>query len=292
MNRDGYRLVGEGNDGISSADWGEPISNCSVLLSIHCDCEACGYEFPVDELSEFLLDKELLRKPLSYEVGSDLKKLLEELLGDGLDIHRERYDHNMPGASGVYYRAYLRDDRTAAAESALKIVEEYLDEWQQSSGLASAVKAQQAEAAAKKAKAEEERRASERHALERQALATQEWEEGLFQEVQQALLSARSSAFARLHFMVFSGRVYFLEKQGWWHSLGGDPLKVVQMLERASIPVTKVKVKSSSKGWVPHFGRTRPEERDFGWYDATIQLDGGSVEADALIAEARNTLEP
>ena len=292
MNRDGFILVGEGDDGISRSDWGKPISNCPVLLSIHSDCESCGYEFPVDELSEFLLEKKLLSKPLSYEVSSDLKKLLEELLGDGLDIHRERYDHNMPGASGVYYRAYLRDDRTAAAESALKIVEEYLDEWQQSSGLASAVKAQEAEAAARKAKAEEERRASERHALERQALATQEWEEGLFQEVQQALLSARPRAFARLHFMVFSGRVYFLEKQGWWHSIGGDPLKVVQMLERASIPVTKVKVKSSSKGWVPHFGRTRPEERGFGWYDPTIQLDGGSTEIDDLLVEARSTLKP
>jgi hypothetical protein len=292
MNRDGYRLVGEGDDGISPADWGEPISNCSVLLSIHCDCESCGYEFPVDELSEFLLDRELLRKPLSYEVGSDLMQLLEALLGDDLDIHREHYDHNMPGASGVYYHAYLRDERIDAAVSALKMVDDYLYEWRQSSGLASAVKAQEAEAAAKKAKAEEERRASERHALERQALATQEWEEGLFQEVQQALLSARPSAFARLHFMVFSGRVYFLEKQGWWHSLGGDPLRVVQMLERANIPVTKVKVKSSSKGWVPHFGRTRPEERGFGWYDATIQLDGGSLEVDALIVEARKILKP
>ena len=153
------------------------------------------------------------------------------------------------------------------------------------------MKAQEAEAAAEKAKAEEDRRAFERHASERQALATQEWEEGLFQEVQQALLSARPSAFARLHFMVFSGRVYFLEKQGWWHSLGGDPLKVVQMLERASISVTKVKVKSSSKDWVPHFGRTRPEERGFGWYDPTIQLDGGSVEVDAFIVEARSALK-
>ena len=284
-------MVGEGDDGISSSEWGQPISNCSVLLSIHSDCESCGYEFPVDELSEFLLDKKLLRKPLSYVVGSDLKKLLEELLGDDLDIHCERYDHNMPGASGVYHRAYLRDDRTAAVESALKIVEEYLDEWQQSSGLASAVKAQEAEAAAKNAKAEEEKRASESHALERQAIAKREWEEGLFQEVQHALLSARSSAFARLHFMVFSGRVYFLEKQGWWHSIGGDPLKVVQMLESANIPVTKVKVKSSSKGWVPHFGRTRPEERGFGWFDPTIQLDGGSVEVDAFIVEARSTLK-
>jgi len=292
VNRDGFILVGEGDNGISPSDWGEPISNCPVLLSIHSDCESCGHEFPVDELSNFLLDKELLSKPLSYEVSSDLMLLLEAILGDDLDIHRERYDHNMPGASGVYYRAYIRDDRTAAAESALKIVEEYLDEWQQSSGLASAVKAQEAEAAAKKAKAEEERRAFERHALERQALATQEWEEGLFQEVQQALLSAQPGAFARLHFMVFRGRVYFLEKQGWWHSIGGDPLKVVQMLERASIPVTKVKVKSSSKGWVPHFGRTRPEERGFGWYDSTIQLDGGSTEIDDLLVEARSTLKP
>jgi hypothetical protein len=282
MNRDGYRLVGEGDDGISSSDWGYPISNCPVLLSIHSDCESCGHKFPADELSEFLSEKKLLSKPLAYEVSSDLMELLEALLGDDLDIHREHYDHNMPEASGVYYHAYLRDERIASAVSTLKVVEDYLDEWRQSSGLASAVKAQEDEAAAKKAKAEEERRASERHALERQALATREWEEGLFQEVQQALLSMRPSAFARLHFMVFRGRVFFLEKQGWWHSISGDPLKVVQMLERASIPVTKVKVKSSSKGWVPHFGRTRPEERGFGWYDPTIQIDGGSVDVDAL----------
>jgi hypothetical protein len=292
MIRDGYRLVGEGDDGISSSEWGEPISNCPVLLSIHSDCESCGYDFPVHELSKFLLDKKLLRKPLSYDVGSDLIELLEALLGDDIDIHCEHYDHNMPGASGVCYHAYLRDERTAAIVSTLRMVEDYLNEWRRSSGLASEVKAQEDETAAKKAKAEEQRRASERHAQEREALATQEWEDGLVQQIQQSLLSAPHSAFARLHFMVFRGRVFFLEKQGWWHSIGGDPLKVVEKLERAGVPITKVKVKSSSKGWVPHFGRTRSEECDFGWYDSTIQLDGGSTEIDAFLFEARQTLKP
>jgi hypothetical protein len=275
MNREGYRLVGDGDDGLSASEWGEPIANCPVLLSIHSDCESCGYEFPVDGLSEFLLEKNVLRQPLSYEVGSDLMQLLEALLGDDLDIHREHYDHNMPGASGVYHHAYLRDERIAAVESALNIVEDYLKEWRQLSGLASAVKAQKDQTAAKKVKAEEEWCASDHYAQEREALATQEWEDGLVQQIQQSLLWASPSAFARLHFMVFRGRVFFLEKQGWWHSIGGDPLKVLKKLERARVPITRVKVKLSSKEWVPHFGRTRPEERGLGWYDPTIQLDGG-----------------
>jgi hypothetical protein len=292
MNRDGYRLVGEGDGGISPSDWGQPIANCPGLLSIHDDCESCGYEFPVGDLSEFLLDRNLLRQPLTDEVGSDLIHLLEALLGDDIDIHREHYDHNMPGASGVYYHVYLRGERTGAAESSLKVVEEFIDRWRQLSGLALAVKAQVDEKVAKKARAEGERRASERHALERQSLAAQQWEEELFQQIQQSLLSAPPSAFARLHFMLYRGRVFFLEKQGWWHSIGGDPLRVLEKLDRVGVPVTKVKVRSSSKGWVPHFGRTRPEERGFGWYDPIIQLDGGAVEIDALIVEARSTLKP
>ena len=75
---------------------------------------------------------------------------------------------------------------------------------------------------------------------------------------------------------------------GWWHSIGGDPSKVVEKLERASVPITRVKVKSSSKEWVLHFGRTRPEERGLGWYDPKIQLDGGAVDVEALLVEAQD----
>jgi len=290
MNRDGFRLVGEGDDGISPSEWGEPISNYPTLLSIHSDCESHGFEFPVGDLSDFLLDRNVLSQPLSNQDTEDLAQLLEALLGDEINIHREHYDQGTPGASGVYYRAYLKLEGIVAVESVLKLVEHHLDQWSKLSGLAAAVKAHEEDRVSKKAKAEEERRLSVYHALEHQALTKRQWEEELFKEIRQSLISSSPRAFARLHFMVFRGRVFFLEKQGWWHSIGGDPLKVLEMLERSNVPITKVKIKFSSKGRIPHFGRSRPEERGLGRNDCAIQLDGGSVADDALIVDARNTL--
>jgi len=291
MAREGYIRIGEGEGGLSASDWGAPLSGCTALLSLHNECETCGYNFPTGEISELLKRHRLLRKPFSTDAGENLIGFLNSLLGDDIDISREHYDSGMPGASGVYYKVYLRADRMMAVEAMLQVVETYLLEWREESGLSAKLKSREDEALVARAGAEQMRRVAESQSQQRQEDATRKWEEELLQQVLQHIREASPQAFARLHFMVFKGRVFFLEKQGWWHSIKGDPTNVLKRLSECNVPVTKVGISLSTKGWIPHFARTRLEEKGLGWFDKTIQLRTGSAEADILVQEARKTLE-
>jgi hypothetical protein len=292
MAKQRYVLVGEGDNGISSHDWRKPISDYPALLSIHSECESAGLGFPVDGLSDYLLRQGLIKNRLGHEAAYDLQTLLEALLQERLDVQRTRYDHDMPGASGVYYKAYLDTSRMDQVSAILDAVDEFLLDWQESPSVSSALRGASASLQDSRRTVAQAKESSEQSHLERIQRDQRVWEDELYQQIQSELTRNSLKAFARLHFLVFNGKVLFLDRQGWWHSIKGDPHKVARSLMESGVPLIRVAVKYSNKGWIPHFARTQAEERGLGWFDKTIELDGGSSEVNDLIEKSRDCLDP
>jgi hypothetical protein len=289
MRKNMYTLIGEGDGGVSPLDWAKPVSKCPTLLSIHKNCEAGEFEFPLDAISTFLVRRGFRGRPLAAEAQESLQLFLEEALGDDISVDREHYDHG-PGASGLYYKAFLRTNQLKSVEALLFSLEEFLSLWSEESGLNAALEDLETRALSAATRSQAETREAEQQLLQQRAISSQKWEDELFRQVCQSVVAGSPKAFARLHFMVFKGQIFVLEMQGWWHSLPGDPLKVARMLSDHGLGVTRVTIRSSSKGWIPYFARKHGEEPGLGWFDPGLEVGPCSSEIDALISEARSTL--
>jgi hypothetical protein len=289
MKKAKYTLIGEGDGGVSLSDWAAPMSNCPTLLSIHDNCEAGEFEFPLNAVSAFLVQRGFRRKPLAAEAQENLQLFLEEALGDDISVAREHYDHG-PGASGLYYKVFLRTKQLKSVEALLFSLEEFLILWSEGSGLNTALNDLEMRAFSAASRLQAETREAEQQLLQQQAISTQKWEDELLRQVCQSVVDETPNAFARLHFMVFKGRIFVLEKEGWWHTLRGNPLKVARLISDLGLGVTRVTIRSSSRGWIPYFARKHEEEPGLGWFDSGLEVDPCSSEIDALISEARSTL--
>jgi predicted MPP superfamily phosphohydrolase len=78
---------------------------------------------------------------------------------------------------------------------------------------------------------------------------------------------------------------WFLEALPLWAELDG-----LRLLSDHGLGVTRVTIRSSSKGWIPYFARKHGEEPELGWFDPGLEVGPCSSEIDALISEARSTL--
>jgi hypothetical protein len=105
----------------------------------------------------------------------------------------------------------------------------------------------------------------------------QQWEEGLYQEIVQYLDNPGEPFFCRFHFLCTQrGKIYVLDRNKWWHSIGGEASKVQKrLLRQKSFHPDRVNVQKSTRGWIPYFARTRSEERGIGWNEKDLVINAG-----------------
>jgi len=119
-----------------------------------------------------------------------------------------------------------------------------------------------------------------------------QWEEELFQQIIRYLDNPDKPFFCRLNFLCTDkGKVFVLDTENWWHILSGEvsPVRerdkwwhtlkgevsyVRERLEDLNDhPLDLVRVRKSSRGWIPYFARTRSEERGVGWNDKRLIIE-------------------
>lgn len=102
-----------------------------------------------------------------------------------------------------------------------------------------------------------------------------QWEEEFFQQIVEYLSDPDEPFFCRLHFLCTDkGKVYFLDKENWWHTLIGEASNIRNRLQNSSDHhVDIVRVRDSSRGWIAYFARSREEERGVGWNDRRLIIE-------------------
>lgn len=277
-----FKLIAQGQDSISSDEWGPPISDYPGLLDIHVEAEGFGVRFPLRELSEHLIAAGLLEAPLADRAQADFQTFLEELLKDDFMSVTKLWETDMPGGSSFYVKAYLRKGRLRNIRPLLKASLQFLNGWRVklSAGKPSKHKEPKVQATSPNFN---HKKVAENTAAK--------WEDELYKQIIEQYHLRSTISFSRLNFLVFDANIFFLDC-GWWHSIGGSPRKVADRLKQSGLPVVYVSVLKCARGWIPYFARSRPEELGLGWHDAGIELDAGSLALNNLMVIARSKLAP
>ena len=276
--------IGEGDDVISGGDWGAPVASYTDLIYLHCHCESFDFDLPLDELSANLQSGG--GGPIFDQLAfNTTEEFLTQLLGPYARLEHERWDGDQPGCSGFIVRFYVDQRALTQICSILDRAQEYIRSWKEASGLAEAIsnfenakrleeQEKRVVADAKKANAEAQRQAD-----------VDAWEQQLLNDVLAATYDQNAKPYARLNFLVANGSVFFIESR-WWHSLKGDPTKVAKSLETSGTIVVRCKVLGTSKGWIPYFARTAPEQSGLGWDDETLTLEASNIELNPAMRSA------
>jgi hypothetical protein len=274
------RLVGEGDDQIR--DWNAPISDYYNVVSI-CDlCSEFGYDFPLVKLQIELEKHNVLLNLKSAKAFDDTTVFLEALLSPYFHTSNSAWGGESPGRSGVFKRAYLELGQTKQLRRVLRIADDFISNWAESSGLNAVVDANRIESEIAQRVAAEKKSAATSDFHRDQILQKEAWEDKLFSQVQAAVNQRSSNAFCRFNFLVHNGIVFFLDRD-WWHSTNGSVSAVAERLERTpDLTLVRCEVRKTRFGWIPHFGRTREEELAIGWRETGIEVIPPSRWSDQL----------
>lgn len=270
MRKARMRLVGEGDDQIR--DWKSPISDYYNVVSICDQCSLFGYDFPLVKLQRELEKHNVLLNLESAEAFDDTTVFLEALLSPYFHTSNTAWGGDSPGRSGVFKRAHLELGQTKQLRRVLRITDDFISQWSESSGLDEAAwrDHEESEVAQRLTAKKEAAAASEFH--RDQLLQKEAWEDQLFSQIQAAVDQRSSKAFCRYNFLVHNGIVFVLDR-AWWHSTKGSIYALVERLERIpDVTLVRCEVGKTGFGWIPHFARRPETELWIGWRETGIEV--------------------
>jgi hypothetical protein len=278
-------IIGEGDDWIPIDSWASPISDYKQLSKIFQLAENEGLEIPISDIENKLHDLTEFSSNFSSQSIDDFEYFIVELLKPYLDIQRQAWDANAPGASGVYKKARLQLGNLREIRKRLRVTQEVLVAWNEKNG-----GIHEKESKLKPEIINQPVQDKNDPTNLSKDESARYWEQQIANEIINHVNSKCEKPLARFHFLSFKRTVLFIKKSGWWHSIPGDGFRVAELIGNAGIKIIPVEVVSSKQGWVPYFGRSRGEERGFGWNEPTIQLKPEDAAKAPFIEEAMQIL--
>lgn len=259
-NKKRYKLVGEGDDSIDG--WNAPISDYQVLINAVNVCEEADVDFPIRELILYIRKSGFsIKIDKTYSIGST-EDILEAIIKPYFSVNNDQWGGDSPGQSGFYQKGYLELGHTKLVRKILRTAEEFIVDWEKE--LASK-KPQEALVSVAELSVEKIFVPQE----DIGETISREWEDKLYDQVKTAIED--NLKLVRFNYLVYQGTIFYLNRS-WWHTVPGSIESVTTRLRSAGFAIVDCNVVTTKRGWISYFARSKEEENNLGWNEASIEV--------------------
>lgn len=260
-------IIALGEDMIEREAWDQPICDYQGIFDALGFAEEHSINIPIEELHRQIPATGPIH---THRLSERSEDFFEWLLYPYVTVNCKHFDADMPGRSGIFKTVFLDKAGGTEISRRLEIAERILTAWgkhHETKYATSTPASFQSEVAS--TDATESSRAADR---------AREWETEISNAIVAHLNSGRSDPFCSFHFLAHKGVVYFLKREGWWHSIGGNKAVVVSELLKRDIEVVPVNILKCTESWIPYFARSTNEEPGLGWNDPYLEIEPENAE--------------